>query len=196
MSDFNFRHPLIVLDCEMTGPDVIKHQLVEVAAIKCDPKTFGVLDTFHSYVGAKSGISSEQVINDAHPGALEKIRISKPVLEVAPPPSEVVRNLKDWLPRVEYTWVGYNLMLDFMFLRGATVPETNFTYKFVDLTTLVELYLAHSSVEDKFTERSLEEVVGKLGVSTTGIGHFHSAKNDALVALEVFKFMADRFKIE
>ena len=129
--------------------------------------------------------SAEKVLEDAHPVALRKVKISSDLLSIAPTPGNVIRNLKDWLP-TNYIWVGYNLMLDFMFLRGATDPETRFQYRFLDITTIAELYFAIDGIETKGKWFSLSNLATELEVPLE-IGQLHSAREDVKVSLEVFK---------
>jgi len=169
----------------MTGPDPVRNQLIEIAAIKCDPKNFGIVDTFSINVGVRSGESSDSVLANAHPGALKKVKICKELLELGSPPEEAVKSLREWLPEGDYIWVGYNLMLDFMFLRRAREPEIRFNYRFIDITSLIELYMYKTGKE--IAEFSLESVASSLKICTSG--DLHIALNDVKLGIKVFKFL-------
>jgi oligoribonuclease len=180
-----FNAPLVFLDCEMTGPDPVEHQLVEIAAIHCDPKNFGILSSFHTYVGATEEMDSNDVITRAHPKVLKKVEISKDRLDIAPPPGEAVQKLREWLPKGQYIWVGHNLMLDFMFLRRAREPEIRFNYRFLDLTALVELYAYQKNIE--LEGYSLGKVAETLGIEVKT--QLHCANNDVILVLDIFKYL-------
>jgi len=183
MGKFNFRKPLIVLDLEMSGPDPTLHQIVEIAAIKCDPKNLGQIEVFHKFCRSADTKTPEQVMQEAHPVAISKVGFSEESLAFGPTPEEVVNEFKKWLPS-NYIFVGFNLMLDFMFLRTACVPEVAFTYRFLDITTLIELYFGQEGSVDTRKGYSLVKTAHSLGIPTN---NSHSALADAEITLEILK---------
>lgn len=183
MNRFNFGHPLIVLDLEMSGPDPSKHQITELAALKCDPNNLGIVDKFYQSFRAAPGKSPKKVIEEAHPVALEKTGLREKNLEFGLTPQEGVEKFKEWLPR-EYIFVGYNLMLDFMFLRKAREPEVRFNYRFIDVSTVVELYYGHESRVDSRNSYSLHNLANLLDISYE---KSHSGMDDALLVQKIFK---------
>lgn len=185
MSSFNFRKPLIFIDLEMSGPDPSLHQIVELSALRCDPKNFGIVDQFGHRFRAVPGKSPEQVIEEANPIALEKTGLRAQDLQFGMTPEEGVRQLKEWLPK-EYIFVGYNLMLDFMFLRKVTSPEVKFNYRFIDVSTLAELYYGEDSREDKRSAYSLHSLAESLNIS---YGKAHSSLEDVILVVKVFEKM-------
>ena len=169
----------------MSGPDPQLHQITEISAIKCDPKNFGVLDQFGYRFKAVAGKTPEQVIKEAHPVALEKTGLRAQDLEFGLTPEEGIRKFKEWLPN-SYIFVGYNLMLDFMFLRKSCNPEVKFNYRFVDVSSIAELYYAEDSRQDTRISYSLHNLARSLGIPYENA---HNSLDDALLVLEVFKKM-------
>lgn len=183
MTLLNFRQPLIFIDLEMSGPDPVEHQITEIAALKCDPKNFGEVSRFQSYCGAALGRTPEAVFKDAHPVAVSKTGLTVDRLTLARNPNEVIKDFRAWLPK-EYIFVGYNLMLDFMFLRRSCSPEPRFKYRFLDITTLLEVYFAMDSSYPLGRSLSLE---GAAKIFDIPCNNLHSALSDVLVSRRLFK---------
>jgi DNA polymerase III epsilon subunit-like protein len=180
-----FSSPLVLIDCEMTGPDPVEHQLLEISALRCDPKNYGIVDKFCTNVGVAPGSTVEEVMSKAHPGAIKKVRISTEALSLAPSPAKAVQDLKDWLPGNDYIWVGHNLMLDFMFLRRADYPEEiRFNYRFLDLTTLIEVVAVRRGYV--FDDYSLRGIARYFDIKVPETIK-HSAELDVHLVHEVFK---------
>lgn len=185
MGKFNFRTPLVFIDLEMSGPDPTVHQITEISALLCDPKNFGVIDQFGHRFKAAQGKTPKQVLEEANPVAVQKTGLQEMDLMFGMAPEQGVKELKKWLPK-EYLFVGYNLMLDFLFLRKACNPEVSFNYRFVDVSTLAEIFYAEEGRKDTRSSYSLHNLANSLNIET---GKAHSSFEDVALVLKIFKKM-------
>lgn len=190
---YHFRNNLIFIDCEMSGLDHTRHQLLEIAAIKADPKTIKNLDTFHTFVGPPEGSNSDQVLAQADPKALSKNGLDPTRLAFASSPREAMKKLTKWLPE-KYIFVGFNLNLDFLFLNHAMREAglRSLSCRFIDLVGIIELYNNYQGT-DRFDDFSLSGVCKSLGIK---VANAHTALGDAELCMELFKHLIEKIKIE
>lgn len=192
---FNFKIPLIILDCEMSGLDPDNHQLIQVSALKCDPRTLKVLDKFNSFVGPEYGdlISLEEFSN---PTALKNSSYfeNKEVIKYSPNPNKVIANFFKWLPD-DYIICGYNLDLDYKFIESILEKYDNKTnrlaYRKIDLSHFVEYYSSIHGVPVDIDSKRLEDVCKSFGLKTEKA---HDSLNDCKMALELLKHFIEVIK--
>lgn len=196
---FNFKHNLVILDCEMTGLDPQTHQITEICALKCDPRNFKILERFHSYVGPYPWKSVEEIKRSADPWALKKGRVdlNSSSFTLAPKPLDVLERFSNWLPS-EYILVGFNLYLDISFIRNLAEssqaisnPSRYLSYRVIDLIGLMELFYANNS-ELSFVEKSLSSFARQLGIEPT---QAHSASGDCETTHKVLVKLLSNIKI-
>lgn len=197
---FNFKIPIVILDCEMSGLDTDKHQLIQIAALKCDPRTLKVLDTFDSFIGSEFG---EDTIEEfGNPQSLQNSSFyrNKERIKYSPPPPNVINCFIKWLP-ADYILSGYNLDLDLKFI-DAVLNSSKFrsiskvpslSYKKIDLSHLVELYSSLHGTPADIVSRRLEDVCKSFKLKTSPS---HDALNDCIMGLELLKYFMDTIKFK
>ena len=184
MSRVNFRQPLVIIDCEMSGPDPNKHQLLEIAALRCDPKNFGVgrCDVFHLFVGPEEGRAVKNIIMDADPAAICKNGIDIAFHEHYLSPTRAIFRLCNFLEQTKtWVWVGYDMLLDYMFLHPYM---RNIPFRKIDVKTLADVYF-HTK-EKEVSSLSLSSVGKYFGVD---VKEAHSAKADCAIIKEVLPIL-------
>jgi DNA polymerase III epsilon subunit-like protein len=80
-------------------------------------------------------------------------------------------------------------MLDFMFLQQAC-PTASFNYRFIDLTTVAELYFSLNSSEEVRTGFSLENTAEALNIP---VRNSHRALEDVQTCQKIFQKMLKKF---
>jgi len=173
--------PLVFLDLEMTGPDIFNpnHVIYEIGAVRVDPLNFGILDQFHFHCGYDHS-EIETIMKNSPQVVREKIKISEQTLRYSPIYTKVFSLFKTWLPK-ESVLVGYNLTLDFAFLKR-DIPQVRLD-RFIDLNTVYEVLRFKSKNLDIDNSISLESLSKKFKISTEGL---HSAIVDAQICRELF----------
>ena len=101
---------LVFVDVETTGLDPFEHAIVEVAALKVDPATFGILDRFESRVRPPADAALD-------PAALRVNGYTPDAWAGAPPEAEVMPKLADVLRGSVVA--GHNVAFDWAFVRAA-----------------------------------------------------------------------------
>jgi len=169
------KYDLVFFDCEFTGLEILKHEIVEIGLVKVKAGTMEVL-------------------------AKRRIKIKPQKLENANPESLAISgyNEEEWADAVEsktgleeflsYTdgcmLVGHNVAVDRMFLQKALEDcglEPNFFYKALDTFSLAWAKLQGKS---EFKSFSLSELAPYFSIDE---GAKHRALDDAKTTYQVFK---------
>jgi DNA polymerase III alpha subunit (gram-positive type) len=190
---YNFRIPVVVLDCEMSGLEPEDHQLIQISAVKCDPRNLKILDTFNSFVGPSSGnILDLEKNSDVNALNKSSYHSNKEKIRSSPQIESVLTNLFKWLP-LDYVLSGYNLELDIKFLEhyskqnfyfsGVKFPKIS--YKRVDLSTFVEFYSSKHGTPADIHSKRLEDVCQTLNLV---VKPAHDSLNDCHMALDLLRY--------
>lgn len=165
----------VCIDCESTGLDPKADRIVEVAAATF---TFGeVLSRFESLVDPECEIP--RVSQDIH-------NISREMLVGKPKIKEVLPRLLDLIDG--HIIVGHAVEFDITLIASeaqrAQVPCHIGEQRFIDTLRLARLY-------GESPTNSLEQLRRHFNIAPEGA---HRAMSDVMVNIEVFKFLAKRYK--
>lgn len=197
MGSLSFEYPLIFIDCEMSGTDPDNHQLLEISAKMCHKSyPYDLSGSFHSYVGAPDGVRIEDVLKCGNKVALLKtdMRSKVNILSISPPPNLVIVDFINWLPE-KYIFVGYNLHLDYQFLKKAAngvydsgKTKKKLSWRFIDLMSITEILRAtgdnNETILKATSSYSLSGLCSNFGLKTEGS---HTASGDSEMCKELFK---------
>lgn len=165
----------ICLDLETTGLDSEKDQIIEVAIARF---TFdSVLETYETLIDPGCPISESSM---AIHHITDQMVQGKPKIE------EVLSILFQFIGRSII--VGHGISLDIAFLIAAgkkhQIPNTLSSHTFLDTLRLARLY-------GESPTNSLETLRAHFNIAAEGA---HRAMNDVTVNIEVFKYLATRYK--
>lgn len=168
--------PLIFLDIESTGLEIQKHEIIEIGALKVNPKRpFNVLEEFEVKVAPER-------LKEADEDALKIVGFSKEEWAGAVTIAEALKKLDRFAEGG--TLVGFNVTFDWAmldrayFLAGRTDP---FHYHRLDVMSMVYEKLYSKPSIKRF---SLGEVCKYLGIERKTK---HRALDDARVTYLAFK---------
>jgi DNA polymerase III epsilon subunit-like protein len=174
----NFRdRDLLFIDLEMTGLDVEKHEIVEIAALLVDSKTFEIKGEYHSKAKPVHFETADPDINKILDYTEENWKDAKAI-------QLVLKELAEFAPNAHL--VGYNSAADFMFLDKAFLREGTYLNQFFDYHLLDVYSLAYIYFNDqKSPERlRLRMVAEELGVKVPE--GKHNALDDVKTTYKVF----------
>ncbi|MBS0621250.1 MAG: DUF3820 family protein [Verrucomicrobia bacterium] len=165
----------ICLDCETTGLEPGKDEIIEIAATRF---TFdGVLETYETLIDPEMPIP--EVSMAIHHITDEMVKGKPKIQDVLPKIFEFIGN------RII---VGHGITNDLAFMTAAAkkhgIPSRLSFQPFVDTLRLARLY-------GESPTNSLETLRKHFNIPDEGA---HRAMNDVIVNIEVFKFLAQRFK--
>lgn len=165
----------ICLDCETTGLEPQTDQVIEVAATKF---TFDkTIDTFESLIDP--GMLIPEPSQEIHHISNEMVAGKPKIQEILPALLQFVGN---------HIVIGHGIKLDLTFLDTAA-KRNNIPSRLSSLPTIDTLRLARLYGESPIN--SLEKLREHFNIASEGA---HRAMSDVTVNIEVFKFLACRFK--
>lgn len=165
----------ICLDCETTGLDPDGDQIIEIAAVKF---TFSeTVDSFETLIDP--GILIPEPSIAIHHITDDMVKGKPKIEEVLPSFLKFIEN------RII---VGHGIKLDIAFLQAAAkkhrIPSKLHSQPYLDTLRMARLY-GESPVN------SLEKLREHFNIASEGA---HRAMNDVIVNIEVFKYLAARYK--
>lgn len=191
---YNFRVPIVILDCEMSGLDPEENQLIQISAIKADPRNLKVLDTYNTFVGPENG-DIENLENNSNRQSLAHSSYYKNKSSIinSAGPSFCVNGLLKWLPE-EYILVGYNLDLDLKFIDYTRsrleaiegLRPQRISYRKIDLAHFIEFYSSKYTKPADILNRKLDTVCSAFNLT---VKEAHNSLNDCYMILELLKHL-------
>lgn len=165
----------VCLDCEMTGLDVKKDRIIEVAAVRF---TFDqIFDTFESLVDPEQEVSKES----------QKIHhISNEMLQGKPKISTVLQQLTSFLKEGDLI-VGHNIGFD---LEVLSQEAERVKHKFISKYTEIDTLRLAKEYGDS-PNNSLESLASHFNVE---YDKAHRAMNDVEINISIFKHFCKRYK--
>ncbi len=165
----------VCLDCETTGLESEKDQIIEVAIVRFNFDQ--IIDTFETLVDPQMPIPE---VSTAIHHITDRMVQGKPkICEVLP---QVIRFLGNTL------LIGHGIPTDIAFLsqaaRKCAIPSTLHAHPYVDTLRLARLY-------GESPTNSLEVLRRHFNIAEEGA---HRAMNDVVVNVEVFKYLSRHFK--
>jgi len=191
---YNFRVPIVILDCEMSGLDPEDHQLIQISAIKADPRNLKVLDSYNTFVGPETGdIEDLERKSNKQSLSYSSYYSNKSIITNSPGPWFCVKQLLKWLPD-EYILVGYNLDLDLKFLDHAlsrlaimgSITTQKISYRKIDLAHFIEFYSSKYTKPADILNRKLDTVCNAFNLN---VKEAHNSLNDCYMVLELLKHL-------
>jgi DNA polymerase III epsilon subunit-like protein len=191
--DIHFNLPVVILDCEMSGSNVDSHQLLEIGAYLCDSRNLGILDKFYQPIGPDEGKSWKEVLTKADKKALEVTKINIENYQYSPSIKDVLVKLDSWLPK-HFIWVGFDIYLDYAFLKKYLDSFYKGSHKLLtcrklDIKVLSELYLVANMITEPL---SLENIASLQGMDTR---LKHTAMGDCTLIRDVFKELMENIYV-
>lgn len=165
----------VCLDCETTGLDLEKDQIIEIALVRFNFDQ--VLDSFETLIDPSIPIPEASTaihhITDAMVAGKPKI-------------GEIIPKVFDFLGKS--ILVGHGITTDVTFISNAakrlSIPSRLSSHPFVDTLRLARLY-------GESPTNSLETLRRHFNIAEEGA---HRAMNDVVVNVEVFKYLSRHFK--
>jgi DNA polymerase-3 subunit epsilon len=165
----------ICLDCETTGLDTIADRIIEVAVVKFDFSTF--LEQYETLIDPEYPISETSIA--IHHITPEMVVGQPHIQAVLPSLLEIIGN---------HIIVGHGIQFDIDLLANAAdragIPHTLKRNRTLDTLRLARLY-------GESPTNSLEQLRQHFNIPHEGA---HRAMNDVIVNIEVFKYLARRYK--
>lgn len=163
----------ICLDCETTGLDIQKDEIIEVAAVKF---TFNeIIDRFETLIDPQCIIpQASQAIHN----------ISQEMVTGKPKIKEIFPSLFSFIGN--HPIVGHGISFDIQILQQAA--QKNYLHQRINNPTIDTLRLAR--LYGQSPQNSLESLRKHFNIPYEGA---HRAMNDVLVNIEVFKFLTKEF---
>jgi len=166
----------VCVDCETTGLDTTKDQIIEVALVKFSFDT--IYDEFETLIDPVCTISKESI---AIHNITDDMVQGKPLIK------DVLPMLLDLIGK--HIIVGHGVGFDIQMLAAAAdrigIPHTLKYNLFFDTHRMARLY------GDSPCTNSLEDLRKHFNIAAEGA---HRAMNDVIVNVEVFKFLARNYK--
>jgi DNA polymerase-3 subunit epsilon len=165
----------VCLDCETTGLDPVQDEIIEVAYVRF---TFdGITESFETLIDPGSPISEASI-------AIH--HITDAMVQGKPTIQEILPQVFSFIGRS--ILVGHGITNDIAFLVAAAkkhnIPTTLGSQPYLDTLRMARLY-------GESPTNSLQTLRKHFNISEEGA---HRAMNDVVVNVEVFKYLADRFK--
>ncbi len=165
----------ICLDCETTGLDPEKDRIIELAAIRFTLNE--ILDKFETLIDPECEISAESMA--IHHITQLMVKGKPKIQDVLPDFFKFIGN---------HVIIGHGIGLDIAFL-SQSAKRHNIASNISSRPSLDTLRLARLYGESP--TNSLEKLREHFNIEEEGA---HRAMNDVVVNIEVFKFLANRFK--
>lgn len=182
----DFKHDLLLIDLEMTGLDVNKHEIIQIAGVLLDRKSLKEKACFNTFVAPVRWHNRDK----------ESMRVNGIKAEWvknAPTLGQVLKVFNRKFNPKRVILCNYGGPLDMDFLRKAYAEHRikwQFDYHFLNLWAYFFVVLASRKQltnHKKFTGFSLENLVKKYQVKT--LGARHDALTDCRIEAEVFRQM-------
>ena len=164
----------ICVDCETTGLDPGKDEIIEVAAVRFNSEVF--LETYETLIKPEGMISKTSMA--IHHITEEMVKGKPKIQEALPSLLNICGNA---------ILIGHGISLDIAFLSAAAFKH-KIPCKLGSLLSIDTLRLARLYGESP--TNSLEMLRKHFNIPSEGA---HRAMNDVLVNIEVFKFLAKQF---
>lgn len=165
----------VCLDCETTGLDLEKDQIIEVAMVRFDFDQ--ILESYETL------IDPEMLIPEA---SMAIHHITDAMVKDKPKIGEILPKVFEFLGK--NILVGHGIQTDITFLSNAakrlSIPSKLSSHPYVDTLRLARLY-------GESPTNSLEMLRRHFNIADEGA---HRAMNDVVVNVEVFKYLARHFK--
>lgn len=180
--EIDFRQqPLVFIDLELTGLNVLEHEIIEIACLVVDPQTLETRKEYHCKV-------MPEYLETADPKALKMAGFSREAWEKeARPIKQVIEELNGLAPGGIF--IGWNVSSDRPFLELAVrrqEMDLNFDHHWLDVSMLV--------YERLFDNENLERIKLTESCQVLGIprGDKHTAMADVKATFEVYKALRIR----
>lgn len=171
--DFKLR-PILFIDLEMTGLDVSKHEIVEIAALLVRPPDFKIENSFYTKV-----LPTHPETGD--PKSLKIINYNAKDWEDAIPQKQALQELADFAPNCYLA--GWSVQNEWDFLNHALEKEgISYFYKH-QLIEVFGMAYAHFYNDSEIKFLNLPNVAHKLGIHIDS----HKPDSDIRATLEIFK---------
>lgn len=164
----------ICLDCEATGLDIEKDEIVELAIVKFTMDQ--VLDSFETLIDPLIPMSPEVI--EVHHITNEMVKGKPTIDQVLPKAFEMIGDL----PIVGHN-VGYDISMLIAASRRHKIPCPIDPAKTIDTVRLARLYAESPS-------NTLENLRIHFNIEEEGA---HRAMNDVIVNIKVFKYLTKQF---
>lgn len=165
----------VCLDCETTGLDLEKDQIIEIALVRFNFDQ--ILDSYETLIDPQTPISEASI-------AIH--HITDLMVQGKPKIAEVIPTIFSFLGKS--ILVGHGITTDISFISNAAkrlnIPSKLSSHPFVDTLRLARLY-------GESPTNSLENLRRHFNIADEGA---HRAMNDVIVNVEVFKYLARHFK--
>lgn len=165
----------VCLDCETTGLDFEKDQIIEIALVRFNFDQ--ILDSFETLIDPQIPISEASI-------AIH--HITDPMVQGKPKIGEVIPKVHEFLG--QSILIGHGITTDMTFISNAakrlSIPSKLSAHPYVDTLRLARLY-------GESPTNSLEMLRRHFNIAEEGA---HRAMNDVIVNVEVFKYLARNFK--
>lgn len=169
------KETFVCVDCETTGLDPYTDRIIEIAAVKFNFSTH--FDSFESLIDPERAIPEESI-------AIH--HITNEMVQGKPKITDVLPRLLALMDK--HIIVGHAIKMDLQFLieeaRRAALPNHLTHIPYLDTLRLARLY-------GESPTNSLEKLRQHFNIASEGA---HRAMSDVIVNIEVFKFLAQRYK--
>ncbi len=187
-----FKKDILLFDLEMTGLDVTKHEIIQIAAILLDRKTLKEKKSFSTFVKPQRWAKRD-------PEAMAVNKISAEDLKNAPSMATALKKFNKTFGS-DVTPAMYGGNLDIVFFPAAyrsVKMKYPFTLQYTfNLWPLCYFYMAkHKKLTNpkKFAGFTLEDVGTALGVKK--IENRHNAIVDCQYEAEIFRALVKKLKV-
>lgn len=186
-----FNKDLLLLDLEMTGTDVSKHEIIQIAAILLDKKTLKEKASFSSYVKPRRWKNRD-------PEAMAICKISWDEVKGAPNMKTVLSEFVEVFGK-QVIPTNYGGNMDFTFLPAAFKQSKlayPYEYHTLNIWPLCYLYMAKRKKltnRKRFVGFTLEEVARDLKVGIPK--NRHDAMADCRLEADVLRKLITKVKV-
>ncbi len=179
----SFKKDLLLVDLEMTGLDVSKHEIIQVSAILLDKKTLQEKAFFNAYAKSQKWKNRD----------LESMKINgirKEWLDNAPSLKEVLKQFNSKFNHKDVIFAYYGGPLDVDFLRAAYKSaglKWEFDYHYFNLWAFFYGLLASKNLlknSKKFTGFSIEDLMKKYKIKSS---KRHDGLEDCRIEAEILR---------
>lgn len=170
-----YKDVFVCLDCETTGLDPDKDEIIEFAIARFNFDS--IIDSFETLIEPSFPIPEESTA--IHHITDQMVEGKPKIQEILPRIFELIDN---------YIVIGHGITNDLSFLNASAkkyaIPNNLSSIRYLDTLRLARLY-------GESPTNSLEMLRKHFNIAEEGA---HRAMNDVVVNIEVFKFLAKRYK--
>lgn len=166
----NFYKDILLVDLEMTGLDVARHEIIQIAAVLLDKETLKEKKSFVSFARPKAWQRRDKV-------SMEVNKISWESLKDAPDLKQVLQDFAKAFALKKTVLSYYGGPLDIDFLKAAFKRNNlswQFDYHYFNLWPVFYVYMAERNLlknKKKHAGFTLEDIAGHFGVTIEGARH-------------------------